>query len=232
MAPVTEFARFTPRPGQEAEFEAVLASIASTLPQQPGVKAVHTSAALEPDNPLHLLVVDWDSVEAHRALESSPAFAQQLVAKLGPLLAAPPAIYHVAFAPAHPPVLHNGAGAGKTAVAELVHLYFPAGDGAFTADQLAATAKTVQGFLDALQPEGDVENVAGFTGETAAGWALEEIDYKGEKARVFVAPIGWDSVEAHQKYRETEHFAKNITTIRGLEGLKGIEVFHVSTKTW
>lgn len=229
MAPVTEIARFVPREGQEAEFEAALASTASTLKQQPGVKAVHSSAALEEDNPVHVLLVDWDSVDSHRAFEASPAFGP-FAARLGPVLAAPPAVYHVAFTPEYPPVLRNGGGAqgsgSGTPVAELLHLYFPAGD-AFTADQLAGTAKNSQVFLDSLPG-----NVAGFTGQSAAGWALEELDFKGEKARAFVVPIGWESLDAHVKYRDTEHFAKNISLIRGLEGLKGIEMFHVSTKTW
>ncbi|KAK7740593.1 hypothetical protein SLS62_011093 [Diatrype stigma] len=225
MAPVTEIVRFTPREGQEAEFQTVLASTASTLQQQPGCQAVHSSATLEEDNPLHVLLVDWDTIESHQAFEASPAYAP-FAEKLGPVLAAPPVLYHVAFAPAHPPVLRNSS-AAKSAVTELLHLYFPAGD-AFTADQVAGVARDVQTFLDRLLPE----HVAGITGEVAAGWALEEIDYKGEKARAFVAAVGWESLEAHHKYRDTEHFAKSIPLIRGLAGLKGADMFHLSTKTW
>lgn len=228
MAPVTELCRIFPKEGQEAELEAVLADTSITLLEQPGVEGVYTSATLEKDNPLHLLIVEWDSIDSHKAFESKTDIYKPFVQKLLPVLASPPIVYHTSFSPEHPPVLHNaeGKGGAKSAVAELLHLYFPTGD-AFTADQMAATAKNYREFLGHLPG-----NAAGHTGEAAGGWTVEELEFKGEKVRAFVVAIGWDSLEAHMEYRKTEHFAKHIPLVRGLEGLKGVEVFHVSTKGW
>ena len=71
----------------------------------------------------------------------------------------------------------------------------------------------------------------GFTGETAMGWAVERIEFKGEQCRALVILIGWKSLEAHQEFRSSESFAKSITLLRGTAGLQGVSVVHVSLTT-
>ena len=218
MAPVTELCRLYPT----ADTEGVLSEYTKIVLRQPGVQGVYTSAVLEKDKSLIYLIVDWDSIAAHEAFTKTDIF-EPAVKKLTDTLSKPYELYHVAFSPVHPTVLHNAG--GKSAVAELGHAYFPAGE-AFTADQMASVAKNAQGFLSEVSG-----NAAGHTGEIAAGWAVEEVDFKGEKSRAFVFVIGWESVEDHLRYRETDHFKKNIPRLRGLDSLKGMEVVHISTKS-
>ncbi|KAK0104159.1 hypothetical protein ONS96_005253 [Cadophora gregata f. sp. sojae] len=45
------------------------------------------------------------------------------------------------------------------------------------------------------------------------------------KGKATVLLIGWESKEAHMKFRETETFEKNIGLLR--EGMGGTELFHV-----
>ena len=63
------------------------------------------------------------------------------------------------------------------------------------------------------------------------GWAIEQIDFKGEPCRALAILIGWESVEAHQQYRGTEAFAKSISLLRETAGIKGVSVVHVSLTT-
>ncbi|RYO82028.1 hypothetical protein DL762_006802 [Monosporascus cannonballus] len=228
MAPVTEVLRYTPKEGlADSDHQGTLSEASKTLLQQPGCKGVHSSPALEEDNKTHYIFIEWDSIDSHVAFTKKDIFGP-FFGKLNAVFDGSPNVYHASLSPEHPPVLHNaeGKGGAKTAVVELLHAYFPGGEG-FTADQMASTAKNVQEFLGQLRG-----NAKGHTGEIALGWVVEELEFKGEKSRSFIFAIGWDSVEAHMKYRETEHFKKVVPLIRGLEGLKGIEMVHVSTKTW
>ena len=218
MAPVTELCRLYPT----ADTEGVLSEYTKIVLRQPGVKGVYTSVVLEEDNPLIYLIVNWDSIAAHEAFTKTDIF-EPAVKKLTDTLSKPYELYHVDFSPVHPAVLLNAG--GKSAVTELAQTYFPAGEG-FTVDQMASVAKNVQGFLSELPG-----NAAGHTGEVASGWAVEEVDYKGEKSRVFVFCVGWDSVEAHRRYSQTDHFKKAIPRFTGLGSLKGSELDYISTKS-
>lgn len=64
------------------------------------------------------------------------------------------------------------------------------------------------------------------------GWVAEEVkheklgeDGKEGPGRLHWGLIGWDSVEAHMKYRETDGFKKAIPPLR--DGPVGIEMHHV-----
>ena len=51
-------------PGREAEFEAAVARARSLVAEQPGCRTVSLTRSLESPN-LYLLLIEWDSVEAH-----------------------------------------------------------------------------------------------------------------------------------------------------------------------
>ncbi len=228
MAPVTEVLHLTLKEGQEADYLAFLPEFTSTLLQDPTIKGVHTAQAIEEDNNTHYILIDWESIGAHEAYKKKDIF-KPLLQKLLATLTGPPTIYHAELSPAHPSVLHNGegkVGVTKSPVVELLRGYFPAGE-AFTADQKVAASKRLQDFLSQL--EGNAE---GHTGETAAGWVLEELEHKGEKCSAILFAIGWVSVDAHIKYRDTEHFKKTVPILLGIEGTKGLDVVHLSTKSW
>lgn len=67
------------------------------------------------------------------------------------------------------------------------------------------------------------------------GWAEEEgVEYVnsdgGEEGgcKVLVSVVGWESLEAHLRMVEEEdEFGGNRGVVEGMEGLRGVEVFHV-----
>ncbi|KAI1338602.1 hypothetical protein F5Y15DRAFT_122342 [Xylariaceae sp. FL0016] len=225
MTPVTEIVRIPLKPGADA---APVDRVTDALVTTPGCLRVRTSR-LHEDGDAVLMCVDWTSLAAHRAFMADEAVYGKLLRDLEPALRGAVSMLHVGFEP-FPPTVLDGAGkeggGGKSAVAEFVQLFFPGGDG-FSGDEMAATALGVQHFLTEVEKEGP----EGYTGETAAGWGVEEREFKGEKCRVFALVIGWDSVQAHMNFRETEGFKKAIPIFRGLEGLRGSEMCHVSSKT-
>lgn len=67
-----------------------------------------------------------------------------------------------------------------------------------------------------------VDNPEGTAGH-AYGETLEEVSKhadgeEGKKAKAVVLTIGWESVDAHMKFRETEKFKSNVGLIRGNHG--------------
>ena len=71
------------------------------------------------------------------------------------------------------------------------------------------------------------EDTAGIRA-AAGGWLVEDIEHEkigpGKKGKAFAAFLGWDSVEAHKKFRETDTFKDNIHLLR--EGPVALEVHH------
>ncbi|MGB3285381.1 MULTISPECIES: antibiotic biosynthesis monooxygenase family protein [Mycobacteriaceae] len=83
------------RPGREAEFEAAFATARPLIAAQPGFQGISMSRSIESPN-LYLLLVQWDSVEAHtEGFRKSPEFAQWR-ALLHEFYESPPEIEHFA----------------------------------------------------------------------------------------------------------------------------------------
>jgi quinol monooxygenase YgiN len=216
MAPVTEIALLEFKAG--AEWGPAVNVIAASILHQPGCLQVRYAQKVE--DPTHLpFFIDWEDSSYHEPFEGSAGYAP-FMENFGPLLVGPPAPYLVSFEPIPPTVLDNKDGKGKTAVAEVVHGYFPI-DTTLVQQQAALTR--VHEFVDITKAA-----AKGFSGETAVGWVVEDREFKGEKVRVLVFVLGWDSVEAHLAYRETESFANSAPLLRGLEGLKGMDAYHVT----
>ncbi|GAB7337490.1 hypothetical protein MBLNU457_g2819t1 [Dothideomycetes sp. NU457] len=79
-------------------------------------------------------------------------------------------------------------------------------------------------FFDAVE-----ESEAGFVSWTM-GWTYEDVEHEelDGKGKILMLVIGWESVDAHMKARETDAF-KN--TIRGLKRhIKSMAAFHVALK--
>ncbi|MEB3052323.1 antibiotic biosynthesis monooxygenase [Mycolicibacter sp. MYC123] len=81
------------RPGSEAEFEAAFAQARPLIAAQPGFLGISMSRSVEsPD--LYLLLVQWESVEAHtEGFRKSPEFGQWREL-LHHFYASPPVIEH------------------------------------------------------------------------------------------------------------------------------------------
>ena len=101
--------------------------------------------------------------------------------------------FHVSFNP-HPPTkaLHSP-------VAEVIRAYFPV-------DQRGTEGEAFESDLKKLFKALETHKVAGFTGDVSLGWSLEEVDRDGTQCRVFMAVVGWGSVDAHTKATKTEVF--------------------------
>ena len=67
------------------------------------------------------------------------------------------------------------------------------------------------------------ENAEGFKG-AAGGWVFEDVEYEGKKGKAYVWLLGWESVEAHMAFRETQAFRDNIHLLR--EDPLGSEMHH------
>lgn len=64
------------RPGREAEFEAAFAKARPLISAQPGFLGISMSRSIESPS-LYLLLVQWETVEAHtEGFRKSPEFAQ------------------------------------------------------------------------------------------------------------------------------------------------------------
>lgn len=63
---------------------------------------------------------------------------------------------------------------------------------------------------------------------SSGGWVVEDVEIPGtsEKARMYQALIGWQSVEAHMSFRETQSFKDNIHHLRAAKDLKKLHVTH------
>ncbi|KAI1142449.1 hypothetical protein F5Y05DRAFT_226894 [Hypoxylon sp. FL0543] len=231
MAPITEVAIIPLKPEADAAtIDAALEANVATLLAQPGCQRVRTSRVHEDPSKLRIFA-DWDSAESQRAFAADPAarapFLQRMAAIVDPGAGPRRPPYHVELEPFPPAALNGTRGSGGTAkgpVSELLTAYFPADVG--EAARAAAT-RTVREFLAKM-----AGFAAGITGETAVGWSAEaDIEHKGEPCRVLLAVIGWASVEAHMKARETPQFEEIIPMVRGLEGLRGLEMVHVTNTT-
>lgn len=129
----------------------------------------------------------------------------------GKVLDGPASISHANLSP-YPPTA--ALSSSRTPVTECLTLYHPA-----DADT-AAFEKKWSAARSSLE-----QNAEGFRA-SSAGWVVEELEYEGEKCKAFAVFIGWDSVDAHMRFRETEHFKKSIVPLR--EGLKGVTACHAT----
>ena len=135
---------------------------------------------------------------------------------MGKLIAGKPTLYHTTM-----PLTTPLAGPATAPTTELATLYFEPSYP--QADFDAGWAEFARLFN---------ENAKGFHG-CAGGWSIEEVereDVEGGKARVFLAALGWDSVEAHMAFRETPTFKEAILLLRGKA--KAIEVHHVKFRPY
>ena len=156
--------------------------------------------------------LDWDSIEAHKAFQASPIYSS-VVDLFGEILSGPAQIHHVSRTPHSPaPALSST----HSPVTECLKLYFPTDFDTSPFDSAWII------FHKALE-----EKAEGFKA-ASAGWVIEELDHEGEKCKAWAGFIGWDSIDAHMKYRETEAFKSTIGGLRS--GTKTIKMNHAVLK--
>lgn len=90
---VTEVAEFVIRPGAEADFTAAYHQAEGLVAASPGCRSMRMTQSLETPTRF-LLLVEWDTVEAHVAFRATERLGQWR-ALIGPHFAAPPSVEHV-----------------------------------------------------------------------------------------------------------------------------------------
>jgi hypothetical protein len=91
-------------------------------------------------------------------------------------------------------------------VVELLRMHFPADV------DTAKVEKVWTEFMEIL-----ADNAEGYH-SMSCGWVVEDLDYEkvDGKAKGFAVGIGWESVEAHMKYRDTQIFKDSIVKVRNI----------------
>jgi quinol monooxygenase YgiN len=140
-------------------------------------------------------------------------YYKPFMAKAGGLLTGSPdclIMHHVHFTPTLLSL------ALKAPVVEVLLLYT-------SPDSTDEVPTTLTRFLDIL-----AANAEGTTG-SAHGWVREELEKDGVegKLRGYMVAVGWESVDDHMKYRETEAFKESIPLVRQLA--KGMSVVSMNT---
>jgi heme-degrading monooxygenase HmoA len=93
--PVLEAAQLTVTPGQEAEFEAAYAEAVQVVAGQQGFRRVALTRGIEEPSS-YLLLLEWDSLEAHTVgFQQSEDFGRWR-ALVGPFFAGTPVVRHYA----------------------------------------------------------------------------------------------------------------------------------------
>lgn len=136
------------------------------------------------------------------ASEAYPPFLE----KFKSIMAGPPAFKHVDF---------DGdlVGATKAPVTEVATFHFHG----TTPENYT---KGVQDFIQLCISKSPNQKVHGY----ATGVTHEEIEREGVKGKGGVLVIGWDSVEQHMEFRQTDVFQQNRESMR--QGAGAIEVHH------
>ena len=161
------------------------------------------------------MLVDWTSLAAHEAFIASAAYGPHLqrcatiMSTDTDMEGGAPQVSHVDFETAGG--LRSALGAPVTEIATFYCEGEPGGEWKGNAAEAGEWLEREAG-------------KAGFVG-AAYGVTHEEVEYKGVKGKAAVVVIGWESVEAHMSFRETQTFKENIGLLRG--EAKAIEMHHV-----
>ncbi|KAF2121961.1 hypothetical protein BDV96DRAFT_537006 [Lophiotrema nucula] len=182
----------------------------TTITSQAGAIAAYWGRQIEHPDVVQL-VVEWESLEAHKDFISKPSY-KPFLDNVGSVLTSPPLLYHTYF-PESSPFSEVAA----APVLECLSLYF---DPAYSTSEYDSNFENFK-----KEGEKTAAEAKGITG----GWGEEEHDkeeVEGGKAKLFAAFIGWPSVEAHLEYRKSEHFPGVVKHLR--DGPKAVGVYHVA----
>lgn len=99
-------------------------------------------------------------------------------------------------------------------VTEAVTVFFDDGP----TDSYVQGVQKFMSMVDGEKPDGYLASAYGVT--------YEELEKDGAKGKAVILTIGWQSIDHHMKYRETESFKNNVGLLRG--EAKGISMAHVA----
>ncbi|KAM0553106.1 hypothetical protein ACHAPJ_007654 [Fusarium lateritium] len=197
----------------------VYQNVLDTALRQPGARRVYTGVEIE--NPSILwLFLDWDTIEDH--------YNYPKTADHGPIMESLKPLCdfskftnkHVTLNPFPPEDVLNKE---RSPVTEVLLAFFPSDYD--VASRATATRRLEEFAARALKTSADWRGIS-------YGWSVEnDVPIRGDEGNsgaMLAAFIGWPSVEAHQKFRETADFKDNIGLLREIPGLIKLGAFHVS----
>jgi hypothetical protein len=122
-------------------------------------------------------------------------------------------VFHARFQP-HPPNILASA-----PVTEVMTSYFPID---YSAEDQKQYDTGTRAFLGACQM------IAGGPLSSSAGWVEEMLESEGgEMAKAYVALLGWESVEHHMAFRETQAFKELTGKMNRPKGLQKMGSVHI-----
>ncbi|KAH6975198.1 hypothetical protein BKA56DRAFT_618715 [Ilyonectria sp. MPI-CAGE-AT-0026] len=221
---VTEFSYVTLNEGADAFDESsnagkALANALDTVMKQPGAQRVYTGLEIEDPSRLWLFL-DWESVDHHLDYRKSELHGP-VIESLKPHCDFGKSINkHVAV---NPFPTEDVLDKTRSPVTEVLLAYFPSD---YSDDSRAVAKRRLEEFAGrGLKNSPDWRGIS-------YGWSVEnDVPVRGDESNsgaLLVAFIGWPSLEAHQKFRETEAFKDNIGLLREIPGLTKLSAFHVS----
>ncbi|KAI9745167.1 MAG: hypothetical protein M1818_001445 [Claussenomyces sp. TS43310] len=203
VKPVTEIANIAIKAGVDLSDEGTTAyktwsEILRIISNQDGYQRLYWGPTIE-DPSLIQLCIGWDSIESHEGFMKSPQYGP-FVTAIGTISSTPPSLFHIRAEP-FPPIIF-----GTAPVVEMATLYEA------QASCLDNVKQFVQNTKDKM--EGGLGSVIGSV--------VEEIQAKegAGTGKAVLLCLGWESREAHMKFRETDCFKENINLLR--EGNGGI----------
>ncbi|KAF7887689.1 hypothetical protein EAF00_009983 [Botryotinia globosa] len=174
--------------GEVEEWKDGLKFMLQTLKTQDGYLRTRWGPHSEDQQKLELLI-GWESVEAFTKFQTTPAF-REMLAQVKPNLTAPPNLIIIEFKPYAPK--------------EVIDAHFVQ---MLTMEQGASSEEDLRAQVTKFK------DLDGCTG-VASGLSKDDVDGKG---KVFVAAVGWESLEASEKAKESKVVV-----------LSGVESHHVN----
>ncbi|TGO41062.1 hypothetical protein BHYA_0027g00400 [Botrytis hyacinthi] len=161
--------------GGVEEWKDGLKFMLQTLKTQDGYLRTRWGPHSEDQQKLELLI-GWESVEAFTKFQTTPAF-QEMLAQVKPNLTAPPNLITIEFKPYAPK--------------EVIDAHFVQ---MLTVEQGASSEDDLRAQVTKFK---DLEGCTG----VASGLSKDDVDGKG---KVFVAAVGWESLEASEKAKDSK----------------------------
>ncbi|KAI9738796.1 MAG: hypothetical protein M1834_008303 [Cirrosporium novae-zelandiae] len=190
------------------------ASILECIAKQPGYQRIYWGYEVEHENNVDLLV-DWDSVDAHKRFMASPEYGP-FGGEFGSIMGGPVHVHHRNMQP-HPPIAPFSAPVTELCTFFLAPDISPEAQKKYEAE--------MKSFAEVIE-----KHAKGCKG-TSMGWVMEQMSHGNlGKTKAHTLAVGWESVEAHMAYRETKEFQDSIKPVREL--VKGAEVHHVKLQSF
>ncbi|CAJ2510121.1 Uu.00g060210.m01.CDS01 [Anthostomella pinea] len=209
--PTTENAIFPFKAGMnvsdpETDAAKVVESTFATLRTVDGMRQINFGSSVE--NPTDFqLMVEWDSLQSHKDFMASSTYGPFLDRFMS-LVDGEPKMMHADFKPEG-----NATKCLSAPATEIATFYF---DGEPPSDYFENVKKATEGAFK------DADGILGW----AVGTTHEEVAREGVKGKAAVLLIGWQSVDQHMAFRNTQVFRDNIHLLRG--SAKRIEMHHVN----